>query len=93
MMLEKMDRHMSRLFLILALCALFACNEVKPSGNVAFSLTILHVNDTHAHLESTELSLDILEKKIYVQLGGFTRLAQQVEDLCKQGENILQDQG
>lgn len=51
-----------------------------------FKITIAHINDTHAHLDSTETMLGILgnQKKhfnFYAQLGGYSRLKYKLIEL------------
>ncbi|MEW5724832.1 MAG: 5'-nucleotidase C-terminal domain-containing protein [Thermodesulfobacteriota bacterium] len=54
-------------------------------------ITLIHVGDTHSHLDPTGLKLDLGGDKTYVQAGGFSRLAALVKaERAKAGpENVL----
>ncbi|MCP4108888.1 MAG: hypothetical protein GY749_25645, partial [Desulfobacteraceae bacterium] len=47
----------------------------------AISLTILHVSDTHSHLDATSGSLYFDGVKTYLNMGGFARLVRKVADV------------
>lgn len=92
------------LFVTLFLAALLAFNcvggpktaQTTPKmDTVPLTLSLLHVNDTHAKLEPvyTELKADIDEnlkgKRTFVELGGFARLWTAVDALRAQNPNML----
>ena len=54
----------------------------------AFELSLLHVNDSHSYLESTEHKLTIGGEQIYAQLGGWTRIATVVNDVRSEKANV-----
>ena len=83
-----MRRKFSPLALGLA-CALAGCNG-SDSGS---SLTILHINDHHSHLdaESMPLLLNTGSKRemINVERGGFPRVSTAFRELAGQKDNVL----
>ena len=50
---------------------LFACNTIPKAG---VTITVLHVNDTHSHVESKNADLILGGEKTRVRLGGFSKL-------------------
>ncbi len=51
-----------------------------------FRLQILHVNDTHSHVEPTRIKIKLGGKKTYVYTGGYARLAHFVKSI-KSGDD------
>lgn len=54
-----------------------------------FILTILHLNDTHSHLEPSLISYSCENRGYRAELGGFSRLGTAVKDLRLQEKNLL----
>ncbi len=54
----------------------------------AFEMTIIHVNDTHSHLESSVDKLSFDGKKTYVRLGGWDRLKTKVDQVRAEKKNV-----
>lgn len=55
----------------------------------AFSLTILHVNDHHSHLEAGDIEFDIDGVDTKFPLGGFPRVVAKIEELASGASNVL----
>ncbi|QWR77628.1 bifunctional metallophosphatase/5'-nucleotidase [Candidatus Magnetomonas plexicatena] len=55
----------------------------------AYSISIAHINDTHAHLEPSKVTIKYNRSELAAALGGFTRLVSAIEDLRKKHENLL----
>ncbi|MBF0616153.1 MAG: 5'-nucleotidase C-terminal domain-containing protein [Nitrospirae bacterium] len=55
----------------------------------AYSISIAHINDTHAHLEQTKVTIKYNRSELVAALGGFTRLASAIGDLRKKHANFL----
>ena len=53
------------------------------------TLSVLHVNDTHSHLEPVPSSLKLAGEKTYLEMGGFARLATKARQIRAQHENVL----
>lgn len=64
-------------------------NPKKVEGNGPLSLTIAHLNDTHASIEASTVKLKFDGKKTYSKVGGFTRLTTKVNNLRKENKNFL----
>ncbi len=45
-----------------------------------FKIEILHINDTHSHLEPIMTSIKIGGKRTYVDIGGYARIAKYIKD-------------
>ena len=56
-------------------------SQIHSIAETDFSLCIMHVNDTHSHIEATETSLYIDGEKTYLELGGFSRLQTKINDV------------
>lgn len=61
-----------------------ASRDAKP-----FTLTIAHLNDTHANLEPSPLTLSVNGKKIYTTVGGFPAVTAKVLQLRQNNKNFL----
>lgn len=66
--------------LILSGCGLYRQNASSDQ----FTLTIMHMNDTHSHLESTSTSLKVGDVQTYAELGGFTKIASEIKKIRKE---------
>ena len=62
---------------------------VKPKKTKALELTVLHINDHHSHLESDKMSLTLDGKATTVNVGGMTRMAEEIARLKKVSKNPL----
>lgn len=58
-------------------------------GIQTFALTVMHLNDSHSHLESGEESFDIDGVETEMEVGGFPRLAAYVSTIRNQKENTM----
>lgn len=75
------------LFFLLLAYAGHASEAVTPDGS--FNLTILHVNDTHSHLDPSIVDYSCRNRDYRAELGGFARLAKAVKDLRRQERHSL----
>jgi 5'-nucleotidase len=80
-------------FMILAsLGGLWGCGAgIRRAAAPAapMTLTVLHVNDTHSHLEPVPSSVSLKGEKTYLDMGGFARLAAKARQVRSQSENVL----
>jgi NAD pyrophosphatase/5'-nucleotidase NadN len=51
------------------------------SAAIGMNMTIIHVNDTHSHLEETSTSLMLNGEKTYLSLGGVARMASKIKEI------------
>ncbi|NWF67341.1 MAG: NAD nucleotidase [Campylobacterales bacterium] len=61
----------------------------QNSKNESFKLTILHLNDHHAHLDGEDFELNFDGIKTKVELGGFPRVATKIKELKAKAINPL----
>lgn len=61
-----------------------ADRDAKP-----FTLTIAHLNDSHANLEPSPLTLSVNGKKTYTTIGGFPAVTAKVQQLRQNRKNFL----
>jgi len=59
------------------------------AGGEDFRLTIMHVNDTHGHIAPIVTSIYYEGRKIYLDIGGFPRLATKVTAVRKGSQHSL----
>ena len=78
-------RKISLLFLFLIL--VIAISAASQEGNL--TLTIAHINDTHAHIEPTQMGVTINGEKIYMDIGGFPAVVSKMEQLKEENTNFL----
>lgn len=77
----------SLLSAVLLLVFLTACGgNSRPPG---FTLTLVHLNDTHSHLEPEEVNLTIGGVATTAQLGGFARLKTAIDLMRAEDPNLL----
>lgn len=65
---------------------------VSCAGSNAYSpyrLTLVHMNDTHSHLESAAVPLLIGDVKTTAQLGGFARLKTAIDEMRERYPHLL----
>lgn len=82
-------RFLTLALAILLVAPLLWIRPVTAQTEGGFLLTILHVNDTHAHLAEMEERLTIDQKHIWVPIGGFGRLATRVDQIRAKAKNVL----
>ncbi len=84
-----------RIFALMALVLALSTFSVSAQTSSDFSLTLIHVNDTHSHFDPapTKLMLDLGSplgvKPVYVQMGGFAELADVINRLRAEDTNSL----
>ena len=79
-----------RNYLIFLLTVLAVLTSWSPAAAGAdFSLTILHVNDTHSHLEPVWVPLRLEGQKTWVRAGGYARLATKIKDVRAKADHVL----
>lgn len=79
--------------LLLSLGFLTGCSKTpygdsQQSGR-ALSVTIAHLNDTHSHLGSDQIDLQLDGQKTRVKLGGFPKIASKVDQLRRDNKHLL----
>ena len=77
-------RSLAPLLLILSLL-LAACST--PSKH--YQLTLVHMNDTHSHLEPVAVNLEMQGDTVTAQLGGFARLKTVVDQMRSEDRELL----
>lgn len=77
--------------LLFFLCCCFQGGVAAAAGATAndFTLTILHLNDTHSHLDPTLVSYSCGHRASKVELGGFSPLGTAVNDLRRKEPHLL----
>ncbi len=75
---------------------LITANEISGSTTIyeiesenSFPLTLLHVSDTHSHLEPVNTGLMLDDTQTYLDLGGYARLAAKVKAVRSENPNTL----
>jgi len=66
-------------------CAYF---QSKPQSQ-NFKLTIMHMNDTHSHLDPTNMALKFGGVQTYADLGGFAKVASKIKEVRKSKPDSL----
>ncbi|EDM23352.1 bifunctional metallophosphatase/5'-nucleotidase [Caminibacter mediatlanticus] len=61
----------------------------KISFKNSYRLRILHINDTHSHLEPTRIKIQINGEKTYVFAGGYAKIAKFVKDIKAKDKNSI----
>ncbi|TWG88873.1 5'-nucleotidase [Cupriavidus gilardii J11] len=86
------------LFLLSALFSLAGCGgddkPPEPAQARPLSLTILHINDHHSHLDPESVSLNLktaagAREAINVEYGGFARVTSAIQSLSGASTNVL----
>ncbi|WP_419656445.1 NadN: NAD pyrophosphatase/5'-nucleotidase [Desulfosarcina variabilis str. Montpellier] len=81
---------MLALILMLATLAITGCGDSDDTTeNTQSTVTILHVNDVHSHLDTDSLDLDVDGTETRCEIGGMARMAALIEDLSTEHENHL----
>lgn len=75
------------LLLLVLLVIIQGCNSSK--GPAPLTLTIAHLNDTHADLEPSELKININDTTTYTKMGGFPAVTAKVRQLRQSKANFL----
>lgn len=88
---NKRNRLLAGWFILWLLACLLPGSTAfaADSGTGEFTLTILHLNDTHSHLDPTMLSYSCGHRDYKVELGGFSRLGTVVDDLRRKEPHLL----
>lgn len=88
-------RRLMVLWAAICFAVITGCGDSDNNDSVAMdtgqplSLTLMHVSDTHSHLEPTVSSVDIEGVQTYLDMGGFARLATKVDQVRGEKENTL----
>jgi 5'-nucleotidase len=53
------------------------------------ALSIIHVNDTHTHLDPKEADFDLSDTKIFFDMGGYAQLSTKIKELRSRSTNSL----
>lgn len=64
-------------------------NDVKEGNNQNFRVHILHVNDTHSHIEPERISVKFDGVKTYVYTGGYAKIAKYFNDTKEADSHTL----
>ena len=64
-------------------------NVRKVANNQPFELNVAHINDHHSHLEQERMTLKIDGKDVTLDIGGLTRVGQEIKDFRKNNKNTL----
>ena len=78
-----------RRWLRLVLTALIFIAPLSAWAGTPLELTIIHVNDTHSHLEGVSTSLKLEGEKTYLSLGGMARLSTLLQEVRARSNNTL----
>lgn len=80
-----------RIFFAIWICFIIGCAQkpVQTQSKSYFPLTVIHVNDTHSHLDPISLKIKLDGKKYYVKSGGYARIYSYVEKIRKERKNVL----
>lgn len=62
-------------------------NTTQPANTL--SLSIIHVNDSHSHLDGDTYSLNIDGNKVKAELGGYPRMVTKIKELQSANQNTL----
>jgi 5'-nucleotidase / UDP-sugar diphosphatase len=85
-------------FFLIILCILLISSDHSLNATTSdkrlatsdkFTLTIAHVNDTHAHIEPSKLKLTIGDQNVKVEAGGLARLVTKAKQLRADNKNFL----
>jgi len=79
----------SKSFLLLLTAVLIVFAGYKALQQDTFTLTIAHVNDTHAHLQPMTVKLRFDDTSVYADTGGFPRLVTKIESLRAGRDHML----
>lgn len=88
--MKKMKRLLALLMALFVLVAFVGCGDDDDdecdglTENAPLNLTVVHVNDTHSHLEQTDESLEFNGEKTYLKMGGMARLASWLDQIRAQ---------
>lgn len=77
-----------RLFLaVLLIILLSSCIGIQKAS--AFSFSLVHLNDTHSHLEPAMINLTIDQVKTATQIGGFARIKTVLNEMRREDADLL----
>ncbi|HPJ96110.1 MAG TPA: bifunctional metallophosphatase/5'-nucleotidase [Syntrophales bacterium] len=78
-----------RVLLLLLFACLIGGRGVSAAEASEFALTVLHINDTHSHLDPTRVSYTCGHYDYKADLGGISRLGTAVGEMRRQEPHIL----
>ncbi|ART79493.1 bifunctional metallophosphatase/5'-nucleotidase [Oceanisphaera avium] len=73
--------------LMASLVALTLSGCASSQLDQPFSLTIAHINDTHAHFDASDVRLTFADNAVYTQAGGSARLLSYANQLSEQAKD------
>ncbi len=86
MRMKKLLRHVMTFLGVLFLALAVACSG---SRSLSFTLSIVHFNDTHSHMEPAAVNLTVNGVKTTAQLGGFARIKTALDEMRVEHPNLL----
>ena len=90
----KFKNYIVIFFLLFGVSCTVLHKEIATHEDI-FPLTIFHINDSHSHLDPTQvkLTLDIdstlVKQAVIAEIGGFSRLSTLIDSLRKHEKNVL----
>ncbi|NJL60402.1 MAG: hypothetical protein HC887_12985 [Desulfobacteraceae bacterium] len=88
-MMKYWKKQFFAVLMILCMVWIAGCSDSDDTEPKPINLTIVHVNDTHSHLEATSSSLTFGNVQTTLDIGGVARLAAKVRDVRSKSENTL----
>jgi len=89
----RLNRQLSLPFLAIILCLCLAGFSSLSKPQPDFSLTILHINDHHSHLDAEQAKLLLLtgnkREPISLERGGFPRVTTAMREFTAQSDNVI----
>lgn len=87
-------KHSSGILVLAAVLSVFllfvqGCATAPEMRPDTLTLTIVHVNDTHSHLDPVEATLTVNSSPTKVQLGGVARLKTALDELRGREQHVL----
>ncbi|MBN1295416.1 bifunctional metallophosphatase/5'-nucleotidase [bacterium] len=55
----------------------------------SLQMTVVHMNDTHSHIDSGSMTLDIDDVRVRVPAGGLARASTRIDDVRDMDENVI----
>jgi 5'-nucleotidase len=86
--MKQYKRIFSVLSVLMIASVFFIGCRIGSNGKM-FRLTLVHVNDTHSHLEPMTGSVQLNGEKTYLDMGGFSRLSSKIQSVRDESENTL----
>ncbi len=79
----------SFLYFIVGLLVIGCGSSSSTEDKAPFKMTILHMNDSHSHLDSESMTFKFDNQKIYYNSGGYARIASKIQELKNENKNTL----